>query len=197
MINIETILDSGNRREAGTGSVRDVAKGKGRFDLTPLNVVGRILGREDAFVLKPIELYKRSGDTNELINSIKAFIQNEKLNPYDYMIEISKHYEAGCAKYGDRNWEKGQPLSWYIDSGTRHYHKYKRGDKDERHDLAYGWNLISCAWTQEFKPEMIDLPFKGKTLPPTVRDKCIFCGVELSDSYVCLDCAKKTPEPVS
>lgn len=30
-----------------------------------------------------------------------------------------------------------------------------------------------------------------KSAPPPVRDKCIFCGVELSDSYVCLDCARK------
>lgn len=162
----EVILDSGNRREVGNGSVRDVATGKGRFDLTPLNVVGRILNDEDLYVLNPIELYKRSGDTKELINSVRAFIKNEHLNPYDYMIQISQHYERGCAKYGDRNWEIGQPLSWYIDSGTRHYHKYKRGDKDERHDLAYGWNLMSCVWTQEFRPEMIDLPFKDLTVSP-------------------------------
>lgn len=38
---------------------------------------------------------------------------------------------------------------------------------------------------------------KGKTqlAHAPIRDKCIFCGVELSDSYVCLDCAKKTPTP--
>lgn len=37
------LKDSGARREAGTGSVRDVAEGKGRVDLMPLDVVARVV----------------------------------------------------------------------------------------------------------------------------------------------------------
>lgn len=34
-----TIKDSGERREFGTGAVRDMATGKGRFDLLPWAVI--------------------------------------------------------------------------------------------------------------------------------------------------------------
>ena len=37
------ILDSGARRDFGTGAVRDVAEGKGRCDLMPLDVVGTLI----------------------------------------------------------------------------------------------------------------------------------------------------------
>lgn len=190
----ETILDSGERREAGTGSVRDVAAGKGRFDLTPVDIVGRVLGENDTAILAPIERYKRNGDTNELIKSLQAFIIIEVGNPYDYMIELSQHYERGCQKYGERNWEKGQPLSWYIDSGTRHYHKYKRGDTDERHDLAFGWNLICCIWTQEFHHEMIDLPFFGTHTPnstSTTAETLQGGIIPLPDDKACSDTVER------
>ena len=36
------IQDSGNRREFDTGAVRDIAEGKGRCDLLPLDVVSEI-----------------------------------------------------------------------------------------------------------------------------------------------------------
>ena len=29
---------------------------------------------------------------------------------------LAKHYANGAVTYGDRNWEKGQPLSGYIES---------------------------------------------------------------------------------
>lgn len=34
-----TIKDSGERREFETGAVRDIAEGKGRCDLMPLDIV--------------------------------------------------------------------------------------------------------------------------------------------------------------
>ena len=37
---------------------------------------------------------------------------------------------------------------------------------DERHDLAFIWNMLGAVWTMEHKPEMIDIPFEligGKT----------------------------------
>ena len=37
------IADSGERREFETGAVRDMAEGKGRCDLMPLDVVAAIL----------------------------------------------------------------------------------------------------------------------------------------------------------
>jgi len=39
----------------------------------------------------------------------------------------------------------------YLDSAIRHYLKWKRGDKDERHDRAVLWNLSCLMWTIKHK----------------------------------------------
>ena len=59
---------------------------------------------------------------------------------------MSKHYEQGAEKYGEHNWQKGLPIKSYVDSAVRHYLKWKRGDDDERHDLAFLWNILCCGW---------------------------------------------------
>ena len=58
--------------------------------------------------------------------------------------KIAKHFEDGAKKYGDNNWRKGIPVKFYIDSGVRHYLKFKRGDTDEPNDRAFVWNML-CA----------------------------------------------------
>ena len=80
-------------------------------------------------------------------------------NHYTMILELSKHFEDGCNKYGYRNWEKGIPAHCYIDSAVRHYLKLLRGDNDERHDRAFVWNLVCLLWTIKHKPELNDLPF--------------------------------------
>ena len=40
------IKDSGERREFETGAVRDMAEGKGRFDLMPLSEAASLFGKE-------------------------------------------------------------------------------------------------------------------------------------------------------
>lgn len=71
--------------------------------------------------------------------------------------QLSKLYEAGCQKYGDRNWEKGQPLATYMDSGLRHLMKDIRGDKDEDHLTAACWNFM-CLIHTSYLIEMGLLP---------------------------------------
>lgn len=156
---MEQIKDSGERRRFESGAVRDVAEGKGRCDLMPLDVVGKLA--DGCGALSYINQYVRGGDTSYLYEAITAFIRHSKAGQTEtVMLEISQHYEAGCAKYGDRNWERGIPLHCYIDSGVRHYLKHLRGDTDEHHDRAFVWNLMCAIWTHENLPEMIDLPFK-------------------------------------
>jgi hypothetical protein len=118
------IKDSGQRRDFGTGAVRDMSQGKGRFDLIPWQ-------------------------------TIRA---------------LAIHYEKGCKKYGDRNWEKGIPVSSFLDSAMRHLAQVVDGRDDENHLVASLWN-IACAyqtilWIQEGKlpPELYNLPRKI-TLP--------------------------------
>jgi hypothetical protein len=65
--------------------------------------------------------------------------------------------ERGAAKYGDRNWEKGQPLSRYLDSALRHTFQVLAGDKDEDHAAQAVWNLMAYIHTQE-KIASGDLP---------------------------------------
>ncbi len=154
------LKDDGVRREYGTGAVRDTAEGKGRCDLLPLDVVAAIL---DTPVLDCINDYVRTGDTEQLNCAILRFIDESDWGDlYTAMLEVAKHYEDGARKYNDRNWEKGIPLHCYIDSGVRHYLKFKRGDTDEPHDRAVIWNILGAIWTHENKPEMIDLPFITK-----------------------------------
>jgi len=62
------------------------------------------------------------------------------LNPLVAMRDAC-HMENGAKKYGDRNWEKGQPSSRYLDSAIRHVMRYQEGDRSEDHLAAARWNL--------------------------------------------------------
>lgn len=156
------ILDSGERREFSSGAVRDVDENKGRCDLLPLDVIAKTIemltGKKEV-VLEQIEKYIRTGDELHIHVAINDFIVDRGWDEYTMLLELSKHFAEGCAKYGSRNWEKGIPLHCFVDSGVRHYLKWRRGDKDEPHDRAFLWNMFCALWTQKHKPEMIDLPF--------------------------------------
>ena len=116
----QAIKDSGRRQIFATGAVRDVAAGKGRFDLLP----------------------------------------------FEALEQLAKIFERGCQKYGDRNWEKGIPLSRYIDSGLRHAHKFASGRRDEPHLAMAAWNFCCCLATLE-RIEAGILPAELNDLPPT------------------------------
>ena len=158
------IKDSGNRREFESGAVRDVAEGKGRCDLLPLDIIGQLMHDE---ILKLIGIYIRDGEPSHLWGTIILF--QSKGFPMEYsnctqdsanmLLEVAKHYEEGAKKYAERNWEKGISLHCYIDSGVRHYLKWLRGDTDEPHDRAFIWNMLGAIWTHVNKPHLIDLPF--------------------------------------
>ena len=151
------ILDSGARREFETGAVRDIAEGKGRMDLMPLGVAEVLINCTE---LGYINAYVREGNKSSLYQAVIPFIKANFTDEYTAAIELSKHFEVGCQKYGDRNWEKGIPLHCYIDSACRHLMKHYRGDTDENHKIAFLWNIVCAIWTHENKPELIDLPFK-------------------------------------
>ena len=151
------ILDSGTRREFDSGAVRDVTEGKGRCDLLPLDIVAYV-GKNPT--LSQIELYIRTGDREYLREVIIAFSQAHFGSLETAILEVAKHYEEGAKKYDERNWEKGIPLHCYIDSGVRHYLKFRRGDKDEPHDRAFLWNMLGALWTHSHMPHLIDLPFQ-------------------------------------
>lgn len=159
------IIDSGERREFESGAVRDIAEGKGRCDLLPLDIIAcyiSLTGKPDT-VLIAISRFIYTGESSYLKIALEKFILLHRWDVFTMLLEVSKHYEDGAKKYDERNWEKGIPLHCYIDSGVRHYLKYLRGDTDEPHDRAFVWNLLGAIWTQKHKPELIDLPFAQET----------------------------------
>lgn len=62
---------------------------------------------------------------------------------------IADIMEKGAQKYDARNWEKGMPLSVFIDSAFRHLCQYIEGKRDEDHLGQAAWNLLSAAQTEE------------------------------------------------
>lgn len=86
------------------------------------------------------------------------------LMPMRAMLNLSKVYELGCLKYGDRNWEKGIKLSEYFDSGMRHFAKFMLGHDDEPHLHMGIWNMMCLDETREMiregklPNELNDLP---------------------------------------
>jgi hypothetical protein len=58
-------------------------------------------------------------------------------------------YERGSIKYADRNWEKGMPLSRYLDSALRHIFQYIEGMRDEDHLAQAMWNIAAMIHIEE------------------------------------------------
>lgn len=153
------IKDSGVRREFPTGATRDIRPGKGRCDLMPLGVIGEWMDNQ---VLKNINDFIITGSNTYLYQALDEEIAQVEIPKY--ILELSKHFESGAFKYGERNWEKGIPLSSYIDSAVRHYLKHLDGQEDENHFIAFVWNIICAIWTNNNLPEMRDLPYEQENI---------------------------------
>lgn len=160
-INTEpTILDSGDRTEFESGAVRDMRVGKGRCDLLPLDEVAMFykkaneLGDHKFWIFARIDEFMDNGACNNLYEVLDTCSAGMFENAETMFLEVAKHFEEGAKKYGDNNWRKGIPANVYIDSAVRHYLKFLRGDKDERHDRAFVWNILCCIWTCIHIPEL-------------------------------------------
>ena len=181
------ILDSGNRRQFNSGAVRDIAQGKGRMDLVPLDVVSdfykytaddHYLKPDDSFDISLAfdELYTfmNTGDVICIYETLWSFISTYYKSIESAILDVSIHYEQGAEKYEERNWEKGIPCHCYVDSGCRHLLKFINGDKDEPHDRAFVWNLLGLLWTVKHKSKFNDLPY-NKDRNPTGLNREQFC----------------------
>lgn len=146
---LENIVTT-NKREFETGAVRDKKDGKGRFDLMPLSVISSILSYD--LIILDLSCFLKENSTLFLYDAIDNFLNDKKAFPdkYTMLLEVAVHFEDGAKKYGEYNWQKGIPIKSYIDSATRHYIKWCRGDKDERHDRAFVWNLMCCIWEVDY-----------------------------------------------
>lgn len=157
------IKDSGERRTFESGAVRDCGN-KGRCDLLPLDVVGDFFGctcgnsaKNSVEIFKNIALFQESGLVEPLYEVLRLSSKELDFECFSGMfLEVARHFEDGCAKYGENNWQKGIPTKCYIDSAVRHLLKYLRGDADEPHNRAFVWNILCCIWTCIHKPELND-----------------------------------------
>lgn len=167
-----TIKDSGNRTEFETGAVRDIQQGKGRFDLMPLDIMSKVFAVEfaDEFeegsiadVLKSIADFQRTGNKRWLCIAIAQYSLAVNVDLPKLMLDVAKHFENGALKYGEHNWQKGIPISRYIDSALRHLMKDCACETDEDHAAAFVWNCMCAAWTMENLLEMDDYTLARKT----------------------------------
>ena len=177
------ILDSGERREFETGAVRDIQEGKGRCDLLPLDIVANYMNDE---IILNIWKFTDTNQTNYLKKALDLFATKHYNNDFcTLLLEVSKHFEEGCKKYGDDNWQKGIPTKCYIDSAVRHYLKHFRGDDDEPHDRAFCWNLLCCWWTCVHIPGMNS--YKKVSVAATSETNGTYCGTPLYYSATNMD----------
>lgn len=107
------------------------------------------------------------------VRDIQAGKGRYDLLPPDAIHVIAQHFEKGANKYAARNWEKGQPLSQYLNSGLRHAFKYLMGHRDEDHLAAACWNFMCAVATRERILRGV-LPAKLNDLPPEIEEKSKF-----------------------
>lgn len=169
---MEVKKSEGENRKFATGAERGRDVGRGKPSLLPFGAILRVLPLFDNF----------------------------GRYPFNALVELSKVYEAGAAKYAPRNWEKGIPVSSFIDSAFRHLTKFKNGDTDEPHLAQYCWNVFGAlqmhrwATIGDVDEAMNDLPErragqlpKGKFLPE------YWIGADLRSSFTSLGAAMCDP----
>jgi len=112
-----------------------------------------------------------NGTRQEYITGAHKEIQKGKgafyLIPYEAMELLALRFEEGALKYGERDWEKGMPISDCVSSAMRHILKYAWGWNDETHLGAALWNIAAiCYYEKKHKDnkEVCNLPhhFKKK-----------------------------------
>ncbi len=125
-------------------------------------------GTSDGTVRRTYTEVRDSGERQEFSTGSVRDRQKGKgrfdLMPSDAMLRLAQHWENGAEKYGPRNWEKGQPLSRYVDSAIRHLYAYLGGSRDEDHMAAVAWNALALIHTENeieagnLSEELADLP---------------------------------------
>ena len=118
--------------------------------------------------MSKFESVKDSGERQSFTTGAVRDIQDNKgrydLLPTRALRRLAEHYENGAKKYGDRNWEKGIPLSRMMDSAMRHMFKALQGLTDEDHLTAVAWNILGIVELKErieegqMPKELDDLP---------------------------------------
>lgn len=142
----------------------------------PSDIISPVINSSKPVINPPkSEIIKDSGKRTEFksgaVRDISAGKGRFDLLQIHGILAAAMQLEAGAKKYSARNWEKGIPLSSFLNSALRHLFKELAGYDDEPHLPAAIWNLLSLAEGQRRIEEGIwdssldDLPhtYKGKT----------------------------------
>ncbi|MEI6821035.1 MAG: dATP/dGTP diphosphohydrolase domain-containing protein [Bacteroidota bacterium] len=84
--------------------------------------------------------------------------------PPSALLRVAKHYEGGAKKYGRNNYQKGIPISAFMDSALRHIFKYLDGQSDEDHLSAAAFNILGAIQMEERNPKMQDVETRLKCI---------------------------------
>ncbi|MGA1496055.1 MAG: dATP/dGTP diphosphohydrolase domain-containing protein [Rhodothermales bacterium] len=117
---------------------------------------------------RPGFVLKDSGSREEFDTGSRRDTRSGK-GRYDLMSPFilardARLLELGALKYGERNWERGQPVSRFVDSALRHLMRYMEGHRDEDHLAAARWNIGAIMHMEEMvsrgilPPALMDLP---------------------------------------
>jgi hypothetical protein len=69
---------------------------------------------------------------------------------------LAETCREGAVKYGDYNWERGQPVGEIMNHAIRHCYLYLDGDRSEDHLAHAAWGLFAAMHMEERMPEMLD-----------------------------------------
>lgn len=120
---------------------------------------------------------KDSGARKEFSTGAVRDISENKgrmdLLPMRALMEVSRLYEAGCLKYGDRNWEAGISTHCYADSGPRHFARFMIGQNDEPHLTQAVWNML-CLLDTILRIREGSLPESVHTMPMSLKELNLF-----------------------
>ena len=114
---------------------------------------------------------RQSFDTGAVRDTQTGKGRFDLLSPFALM-RVARVAQKGGMKYTDRNWEKGMPVSRFLDSALRHIFQYIMGMSDEDHLAQAAWNIDAAMHMEEMvirgrlDPSIIDLPDFGRVDDP-------------------------------
>lgn len=84
---------------------------------------------------------------------------------------VARIYAEGAAKYGDKSWEKGLPISDLVNHALRHWRLYASGDRSEDHLSKAAWGFMAAKHSEVCWPHLnTDMRREG-CIPPCVDDE--------------------------
>lgn len=109
----------------------------------------------------------------EMVRYETGSVRSSAVEDYRYdlitpigLAAVARTCAEGAAKYGDHNWEKGQPVSDILNHAIKHLYDFLSGDRSEDHLGHAAWNVMAAIHTCEVHPELARDLRKPGCLPP-------------------------------